>query len=104
MILRHHIFRYCCLQLWEMKTTFLTGLSIGADAYIVKPFNVRILKASIANLLANRALLRSRYANLDIETKSMVPSANGTNSLDWKFISDVKKSMDENMNNPEFLR
>lgn len=43
-----------------------------------------------------------RYANLDIEAKSMVPSANGTNSLDWKFISNVKKIVDENINNPEF--
>ena len=32
----------------------------------------------------------------------MVPSANGTNSLDWKFISNVKKIVDENINNPEF--
>ena len=32
----------------------------------------------------------------------MVPSANGTNSLDWKFISNVNKIVDENINNPEF--
>lgn len=52
--------------------------------------------------MANRELLRMRYANLDIEAKSMVPSANGTNSLDWKFISNAKKIVDENINNPEF--
>ena len=77
------------------ENNILDGLSIGADAYIVKPFNVRILRANIANLLANRELLRMRYANLDIDSKSMVPSANGTTSLDWKFISNVKKSMEE---------
>lgn len=70
--------------------------------YLIKPFSVKILRANIANLLANRELLRMRYANLDIEAKSMVPSANGTNSLDWKFISNVKKIVDENINNPEF--
>ena len=43
-----------------------------------------------------------RYANLDIEAKSMVPSANGTNSLDWKFISNAKKIVDENINNLNF--
>ena len=32
----------------------------------------------------------------------MVPSAYGTNSLDWKFISNGKKIVDENINNPEF--
>ena len=78
------------------EQNILDGLHIGADEYIVKPFSVRILKASVANLLANRALLRSRYANLEIEdTKVMTPLANGMNSLDWKFISDVKKSIED---------
>ena len=84
------------------ENNILDGMSIGADAYIVKPFNVRILKASIANLLANRALLRSRYANLDIDSEPMIPSANGTTSLDWQFISAVKKSIEENMDNTGF--
>lgn len=84
------------------ENNILDGLSIGADEYLIKPFSVKILRANIANLLANRELLRMRYANLDIEAKSMVPSANGTNSLDWKFISNVKKIVDENINNPEF--
>lgn len=83
------------------ESNILDGLSIGADEYLIKPFSVKILRANIANLLTNRELLRMRYANLDIEMKSMVPSANGTNSLDWKFISNVKKVVDENINNPE---
>ena len=83
------------------ENNILDGLSIGADEYLIKPFSVKILRANIANLLANRELLRMRYANLDIE-KTMVPSANGTNSLDWKFISNAKKIVDENINNPEF--
>ena len=62
------------------EQNILDGLHIGADEYIIKPFSVRILKASVANLLANRALLRSRYANLEIEdTKVMTPLANGMN-------------------------
>mgnify|MGYP001466557550 FL=1 len=84
------------------ENNILDGLSIGADEYLIKPFSVKILRANIANLLANRELLRVRYANLDIEAKSMVPSANGTNCLDWKFISSVKKIVDKNINNPEF--
>ena len=83
------------------ENNILDGLSIGADEYLIKPFSVKILRANIANLLANRELLRMRYANLDIG-KTMVPSANGTNSLDWKFISNAKKIVDENINNPEF--
>ena len=48
------------------KKNILEGLQIGADEYIVKPFSINILKASIANLLANRALLRKKYADLEI--------------------------------------
>jgi DNA-binding response OmpR family regulator len=59
----------------------LEGLSIGADEYIIKPFNVTILRESIKNLLTNRALLRSRYASLETDMQSMIPSAKGTNSL-----------------------
>lgn len=38
------------------EKNMLEGLEIGADAYITKPFSVGILKATIKNLLANRAL------------------------------------------------
>ena len=43
----------------------LSGLQIGADEYIVKPFNIGILKATVSNLLINRAL-RSKYGSLDM--------------------------------------
>ena len=33
----------------------IDGLQTGADEYVVKPFNIGILRATIANLLANRA-------------------------------------------------
>lgn len=73
------------------EQNILDGLDIGADEYIVKPFSIRILKASIANLLANRALLRSKYANLEIDIEVKTPLAKCTNSLDWQFLSAVKK-------------
>lgn len=83
------------------EKNILDGLAIGADEYIVKPFSVKLLKASIANLLSNRALLRQRYANLEIGSEP-VPSANGMNSLDWKFISEVKKNIERNIDNTDF--
>lgn len=83
------------------EKNILDGLTIGADEYIVKPFSVKLLKASIVNLLSNRALLRQRYANLEIDSEP-VPSANGMNSLDWKFISEVKKNIEKNIDNTDF--
>ena len=79
----------------------LAGLRIGADEYVVKPFNIGILKATIANLLANRALLRNKYANPD-EVSDGTECINCSSDLDWKFIATVKKSVEENMDNSAF--
>ena len=44
----------------------IEGLKTGADEYIVKPFNIGILRATISNILTNRSLLRHKYANLEL--------------------------------------
>ncbi|RXG15583.1 two component regulator with propeller domain [Leeuwenhoekiella aestuarii] len=43
-----------------------TGYSEGADDYMLKPFNVQVLKARVANLIESRAKLLSRFANADL--------------------------------------
>ena len=52
------------------EKNMLEGLEIGADAYITKPFSVGILKATIKNLLANRALLRQVYNSIEEEEQN----------------------------------
>ena len=37
-------------------------MATGADAHMVKPFNTELLKSTIANLLANRKLLKSKFS------------------------------------------
>lgn len=81
----------------------IEGLQSGADEYLVKPFNIGILRATIANLLANRALLRRKYASLDLnDEKNSTDCINCSTNLDWKFIATVKKSVEDNMDNPSF--
>ena len=43
----------------------LEGLETGADAYIVKPFNMDILRRTIQNLLNSRRLLKMKYERTD---------------------------------------
>lgn len=43
----------------------LEGLETGADAYLVKPFNMDILKRTIQNLLNSRRLLKLKYERTD---------------------------------------
>ena len=78
----------------------LYGLSLGADAYITKPFSVGILKATIKNLLANRALLRQVYNSIEEEEHNF--PVNCTNTLDWKFIASVKECIEKNMGDSDF--
>lgn len=40
----------------------LEGYETGADAYVVKPFNMNVLLARVKNLIANRARLRERFS------------------------------------------
>ena len=78
----------------------LEGLAIGADAYITKPFSVGILKATVKNILTNRALLRQFYNC--IEDKEQNLPVNCTGTLDWKFIASVKECIEDNMGSPDF--
>lgn len=78
------------------------GLRTGADEYIIKPFNISILKANIASILANRAMLRSRYANLEIEETEEEACNNCSTNIDWKFIGELKAYVEENLQNHEF--
>lgn len=46
------------------------GFDVGADDYIVKPFNTRLLKARVGSLIANRRNLREKY----LKEKLLEPS------------------------------
>lgn len=43
----------------------LEGLETGADAYIVKPFNMDILRRTVSNLIASHQRLRLKYGRND---------------------------------------
>ncbi|KAA6333339.1 Sensor histidine kinase TodS [termite gut metagenome] len=86
------------------EKSILKGLKVGADEYMMKPFNIGILKATIANLLANRAILRQKYGNPDTihENDSKNSPVNYSNNIDWKFIASVKKNIEDKMDDPSF--
>lgn len=74
------------------------GLETGADLYITKPFNVKILLLNIKNLLNTRARLREKFASqFPFEQHSIEIS-----TTDQKFLDKVLKFIDEQMAEPEF--
>ena len=83
------------------EKSILSGLNTGADEYISKPFNIAILKATILNILVNRALLKKKFANLEIG-KDEEDNINYSSDIDWNFITTVKKKVEDNLDNQEF--
>jgi signal transduction histidine kinase/DNA-binding response OmpR family regulator len=73
------------------------GLDTGADAYIVKPFNMEILKKTIANLLDNRERLKGRFQS---QSEGRINKIN-LKSSDEILMEKILKIINNNINNPE---
>lgn len=76
----------------------LYGYKNGADAYLTKPFEVNILYAVIRSQLNNRERMRTRY----VENGSLPqPEESTFSSADEKFLSDLNKLINTNLDNEQ---
>jgi YesN/AraC family two-component response regulator len=75
------------------------GLDIGADAYIIKPFNVELLTKQILNLIENRNRLEIK----PLEKKEMkeLISPEPLPSFDQLFLEKIVKIIRENISNSD---
>jgi len=75
------------------------GLDIGADAYIIKPFNVELLTKQILNLIENRNRLEIK----PLEKKEMkeLISPEPLPSFDQLFLEKIVKIIKENISNSD---
>lgn len=76
----------------------LTGIDVGADDYITKPFNQKILKSKTASLINLRKKLHSRYSQEII----LRPKDIAITSTDEKFLNKVQKILNNNLVDPSF--
>ncbi len=76
----------------------IEGISIGADAYVPKPFNPDLLLAYIENLLRSREKLKEIFTGNSI----IVPSEVTSSSVDEKFVSKALEVVKKNMEDEEF--
>ncbi|MCB0641499.1 MAG: DNA-binding response regulator, partial [Phaeodactylibacter sp.] len=68
------------------------------DDYITKPFNIRLLKARIKNLIKGREALREKYA----ERLIVSPSSVHVESLDDQILDRLRKTLEANLDNSDF--
>jgi len=76
----------------------LEGLEMGADDYITKPFNIKLLKARCRNLIKSRKQLQERFqANPSLGIKSIT-----TNSLDAELLKKAVSIVEDYLDNSKF--
>ena len=75
------------------------GFDIGADAYVVKPFNVDLLKKRIANLLENRERLETKLSDSEENKQLIKPVV--MRSSDQVLLEKVMKIINENIADPD---
>lgn len=82
------------------EQSLLSGLQMGADDYLTKPFSPAHLKLRIENLLEQRRKLQEFYQQKGGDNKfEVAPSVPEVTSHDEKFMADLKVLMEKNMDN-----
>ncbi|WP_130736038.1 two-component regulator propeller domain-containing protein [Flavobacterium sp. J27] len=76
----------------------IEGLSIGADAYISKPFSTKVLKLTILNLLSAKEILKLKYSGNFIVDSNL----DKLTTPEEIFIKKLMKIIEENLENPDF--
>lgn len=75
-----------------------SGIDIGADDYIGKPFSTSLLKGKINNILKARERFRQYYSStINIDTAKMT-----SNAMDNEFLSKVIQIIEDNISDEKF--
>lgn len=75
----------------------IEGLCRGADDYITKPFNAKILLVRCNNLIRNRLLIQSRFAKDTVAGVDLL----ATNPIDKNFLDKVTKVIEQYIDSEE---
>ena len=78
----------------------LQGLETGADAYLVKPFNMEILKRTVFNLISSHQLLRLKYTRND-SLEQQLPDVEVPKSPDEKLLERVMTAINKHLDDSE---
>lgn len=76
----------------------LEGLQIGADDYVSKPFNIKILVARCNNIIQTRKLLQQRFAQNEEPRVEDFPF----NQIDKKMLMDATAIVESYIDNTDF--
>jgi ligand-binding sensor domain-containing protein/signal transduction histidine kinase/DNA-binding response OmpR family regulator len=80
------------------EENIIQGLETGADDYITKPFNTKMLLARIRNLIE----LRRHWQQTWTREMTLQPTGMTVSEVDKKFIKELKQVMEKNIPDTEF--
>jgi signal transduction histidine kinase/ligand-binding sensor domain-containing protein/DNA-binding response OmpR family regulator len=76
----------------------IEGIETGADDYITKPFDIRLLNAKVNNLLQNRVKIKEYYRNV-ISLKEIKPESSNSDEM---FVNRMIEVVEGNLENKDF--
>ena len=76
----------------------VAGLEAGADDYIIKPFNTRLLRARLKNLITLRRRLQETIGS----ELTFPPSKIKVSPIDREFLNDLHKVIETNIADADF--
>jgi signal transduction histidine kinase/DNA-binding NarL/FixJ family response regulator len=80
------------------EESIVQGLETGADDYITKPFNTKILVTRIKNLIELRRQLQEKFQRQMV----LQPAEISVSSIDQKFIEELQDLIEKNLSDPDF--
>lgn len=80
------------------QENMIEGFENGADAYIAKPFSIKLLLARIFKLMEQREILRKKYS----AEPGIVHTSICTNDKDKEFAEKLNLVLEKNMSNADF--
>ncbi|MCK5058111.1 MAG: helix-turn-helix domain-containing protein, partial [Candidatus Aminicenantes bacterium] len=80
------------------EQSMIQGLETGADDYITKPFNTKILLTRIKNLIDLRRGLQEKIQREMV----LQPTEIAVSSVDQEFMKELKKAIEKNISDEEF--
>jgi signal transduction histidine kinase/ligand-binding sensor domain-containing protein/DNA-binding response OmpR family regulator len=78
----------------------MSGLEIGADAYVSKPFNIELLMIRVEGLLQSHRRLKNAFAGTQNQEDKLAEI--NVQSADERFMERLMRVINKNMNDPEF--
>ena len=82
----------------DMLSYEIEGYATGADAYVTKPFSLKLLRTRIKNLILSRRCMKEMFRTQLI----LEPSEITVSTSDERLLSKCLEVVEMNMHNPEF--